>query len=104
MPLSARIELAAGAVANIDDLNPINPGETLTVWAAEEAADGVLNCAVGTRNFGRGRTGIESTANAGPKTDENLFARWTQPASSGAQDATITNAGAVIIQIQVIKE
>lgn len=104
MPLSARLELAAGATANIDDLNPIQPGETLTIWAAGEAADGVLNCSVGTRNFGRGRTGIESTANAGPKTDENLFARWTQPPQAGAQDATIVNAGAVVVQIQVIKE
>jgi len=104
MPLSARIELAAGATANIDDLNPVQPGETITVWAAGEAADGILNCAVGTRNFGRGRTGIESTANAGPKTDENLFARWTQPQGSGPQDVTIVNAGAVVVQIQVIKE
>jgi hypothetical protein len=104
MPLSARIELAAGASANIDDLNPCLPGETITVWAAGEAADGVLNCSVGTRNFARGRTGIESTVNAGPKTDENLFGRWTQPPSSGAQDVTITNAGVVVVQIQVIKE
>lgn len=105
MPLSARIELAAGATANIDDLNPILPGETLTVWAAGEAADGILNCSIGTKNFGRGRTGIESTANAGPKTDENLFARWTQPnQGTGPQDATIVNAGAVVVQIQVIKE
>lgn len=104
MPLSARIELAAGATANIDDLNPILPGETITVFAVGEAADGVLNCSIGTRNFGRGRTGIESTANHGPKVNEDLFARWTQPAGSGAQDATITNAGAVVVQIQVIKE
>jgi len=104
MPLSARIELAAGATANIDDLNPILPGETVTVWAAGEAADGALNCSIGTRNFGRGRTGIESTANAGPKSDENFFARWTQPAGSGSQDATIVNAGAVVVQIQVVKE
>lgn len=104
MPLSARIELAAGAVANIDDINPIRPGETLTVWAAGEAADGILNCAIGTRNFGRGRTGIESVANAGPRTNENFFARWTQPQEAGPQDATITNAGAVVVQIQITKE
>ena len=102
MPLSARIELAAGAVANIDDLNPILPGERVTVWAAGEAADGVLVCQVGTKTFGRGRTGIESTANAGPKTDENLFADWTHPGPQA--DAMITNAGAVVVQIQVMKQ
>lgn len=104
MPLSARIQIAAGVTANIDDLNPIRPGETITVWATGVAAAGSLNCSIGTKNFGRGRTGIESVANAGPRTNENLFARWTQPASSGPEDATIVNAGSVTIDIQVIKE
>lgn len=104
MPLSARIELAAGATANVDDLNPIRPGETVTVWAVGEAADGVLTCQVGTLTFGRGRTGIESVLNAGPRANENFFARWTQPADRGVQDVTLTNAGAVVVQIQVVKE
>lgn len=103
MALSARIELAAGASANVDDFNPVNPGETVKVWAAGEAADGDLTCTIGSKGFARGRTGIESTANAGPKTDENVFGEWTQPPQAGAADLVIRNSGAVIIQIQVAK-
>lgn len=104
MPLSARIELAAGATAAIDDFNPIRPGETVTVWAAGETVDGSLTCQIGSLTFGRGRTGIESVLNAGPRTNENFFARWTQPPDRGNQDCTITNAGAVVVQIQITKE
>lgn len=101
--ISARIELAAGAFAAIDDFNPIRPGETVRLWAAGEAADGQLIANIGTKGFFRGRTGIESTANSGPKFDENLVAEWTQPPQSGQADLVIQNSGAVVVQIQVMK-
>lgn len=103
MALSARIELAAGASANVDDFNPVNPGETVRVWAAGEAADGDLTCTIGSKGFGRGRTGIESVLNAGPRQNENLFAEWTQPGQAGSADLVIRNSGAVVVQIMVAK-
>lgn len=103
MALSARFSLAAGASANVDDFNPINPGETVRVWATGVAANGDLTGTIGSKGFCRGKVGIESVANAGPRFDENLFGEWTQPQQSGAADLTLRNSGAVVLDIQVIK-
>lgn len=103
MPISARLELAAGATAAINDFNPVQAGETIRVWAAGEAADGALTVQIGTKTIFRGRTGIESTANAGPKFDENLVAEWVNPQMLQGQDVSVVNTGAVVVQIQIMK-
>lgn len=101
--LTVRAELAAGAFASINDLNPIKPGQRVMLWAAGEAADGALVAQIGTKTFYRGRTSIETVANAGPLYDQNLIGDWTQPMDMGEQDLQIQNTGAVVVQIQVSK-
>jgi hypothetical protein len=103
MSISARLELAAGAFAAINDFNPVRPGETVTLWAAGEAADGALTASVGSKGFFRGRTGIEGVANAGPTTDQNAIASWTQPPQMWEADLVIQNTGAVVVQIMISK-
>lgn len=98
--MSARLELAAGAVAAIDDFKNCIPGDRIMVWAAGEAADGALTCQVQQDFFGRGRTSIESVTNAGPLDNQNLFADAivTKPG-----DLVVTNAGAVVVQVKIRK-
>ena len=98
--MSARLELAANAVANIDDFKNCRIGDRIQVWAAGEAADASLTCQVGQDFFGRGRTSIESVANAGPLDNQNLFADCEVKKPG---DLVVTNTSAVVVQVKIRK-
>lgn len=94
--------VASGAV-NVDEFNPIRPGESLTVAATGSAAGQHLDITVGGTLVCQADLGVETALGNGPVLPDNVIMDWVQPPTAGNQNIAVTLTGAGTTGLHIIK-
>ena len=90
---SRRITSTGAGALNVDEFNPVKPGETIVIAANADADGDSLQAFIGGMLIADIELGVETVAGTGPVLPDNVVAEWTQPASRGSENLSINIVG-----------
>lgn len=85
---------AASGAVNVDEFNPLKPGEKLLIAATGSAAGQHLDVMVGGTQVCDADLGVETALGNGPILPDNVILEWIQSPRAGVQNISVTLTGA----------